>query len=284
MAEEPTPIVPVDTVPLTPAAIVSTPPAAWYGTPDSETLGYLQNRGWDKLPADKAALEAIKAHREAEKLIGAPQDQLLRFPKDAADLEGWNKVHARLGVPEKSTEYDLSAVKFADGRTIGADEITVFQTMAKELNLPAATAQLLAQRLIKVSETEGAKFSAENEAKLAQENEKLAANWGAGSAANKIVAENAMAKFGITAEQHAALEKTIGYAATMEMFRDIGTKLGEDRFVRSGSSAGGALTKDEATYKMSQLQNDSLWYNKFVKGDVLAIKEFNDLTRVMAGA
>jgi hypothetical protein len=35
-------------------------------------LGYLQNRGWDKVDAKTAAINAGKAHREAEKLIGAP--------------------------------------------------------------------------------------------------------------------------------------------------------------------------------------------------------------------
>jgi hypothetical protein len=246
-------------------------------------LGYLQNRGWDKLTPDKAALEAIKAHREAEKLIGAPQDQLLRMPKDASDVDGWNKVHAKLGVPEKPTDYDFTAVKFTDGREIGAEEVTALQTMAKELNLPKATAQLLAQKLIKISETEGLKFSTEQEAKLAQETDKLKENWGAGFNTNKIVADNAMAKFGVTAEQQAALEKTIGYAATMEMFRSIGASMGEDKFVRGGGPTPGALTKDEATYKMSQLQNDKLWVDKLMNGDVLAQKEFNDLTRVMTG-
>jgi len=279
MAEDTIPI-----VPLTEPAAPAPAPAAWYGTPDSETLGYLQNRGWDKLTPDKAALEAIKAHREAEKLIGAPQDQLLRLPKDAADVEGWNKVHAKLGVPEKSTDYDFTAIKFADGREIGAEEVTALQTMSKELNLPKATAQLLAQKLIKISETEGLKVSTEQEAKLAQETDKLKANWGAGFNTNKIVADNAMAKFGVTDEQMAALEKTIGYAATMEMFRTVGTSMGEDKFVRGGGATPGALTKDEATYKMSQLQTDQVWVNKLMAGDVLAAKEFADLTRVMTGA
>jgi hypothetical protein len=268
-----------DTIPIAPP-----PPAAWYGTPDSETMGYLQNRGWDKLTPTEVALAATKAHREAEKLIGAPQEQILRMPKDLSDVEGWNKVHARLGVPEKAADYDFTTIKFTDGREVGADEVTALQTMAKELNLPKATAQLLAQKLIKISETEGLKFSTEQAAKLAQETEKLTANWGAGRATNKIVADNAMAKFGITSEQQSALEKTIGYAATMEMFRSIGTSMGEDKFVRGGGPTPGALTKDEATYKMDLLMKDRLWADKLYKGDVLAVQEFNDLTRRMTGA
>src|SRR5690348_6393637 len=48
----------------------------WFDGADAETVGHIQNRGLDKLPANEAALAAIKAHREAEKHLGVRADQI----------------------------------------------------------------------------------------------------------------------------------------------------------------------------------------------------------------
>ena len=45
------------------------------------------------------------------------------------------------------------------------------------------------------------------------------------------------------------LKKLVGYAQVMEMFRTIGTKIGEDRFIMSpngGTGADGIMTRDQA--------------------------------------
>lgn len=258
-------------------------PASWFAGADTETLGYLQNRGWDKLPADKAANEAVKAHREAEKLLGVSQEQLVRLPKDAADVAGWNAVHKKLGVPEKPEEYDISGAKFSDGKTLGEKEVAALQQIASELKLPKASAALLAQHLIKIAEAEGNNTKAEFEAKMASETENLKKNWGSNFSAHKLIAEETMKKFGIPPEAVTALAEAAGYAATMEAFRNIGVRTGEDKFIISGDRSGGLMTKDEANYKMSQLQNDRAWYTRFSNGDAAANREFSDLTKIIAG-
>jgi hypothetical protein len=50
-----------------------------------------------------------KAHREAEKLIGAPASEMIRIPKDPNDAEGWRQVRSRLGVPADEKGYDFAA-------------------------------------------------------------------------------------------------------------------------------------------------------------------------------
>lgn len=256
----------------------------WYGTPDTETLGYIQNRGLDKMTADKAAMEAIKSHREAEKFLGVPQDQLLRIPKDASDVAGWNTVHAKLGAPADAKEYDFSAVKYKDGTPLSPEETESIRTIAADLKLPKNSAALLAQKLLALGEVSRETSMAKAAGELAQEQDKLNQNWGSNKAAHMVVAENAMRALGVTDEQIENLSKQIGYATTMEMFRNIGARTGEDKFVTNGQGGqSGVMTKDAATYRLGQLQNDSLWFNKFQAGDVLAVKEFNDLTRIKAG-
>ena len=63
--------------------------------------GYAQNKGW-KAPAD-----VLKSYREFEKFKGVPQERLLALPDKEDDAEGWAKVHARLGRPEKPEDYAL---------------------------------------------------------------------------------------------------------------------------------------------------------------------------------
>src|SRR5579872_1368236 len=86
----------------------------WFKGVDADLQGYITNRGLDKLDVKAAALKAIEFHRNAEAKLGAPADRLLRIPTDAADAEGWGKIHTALGKPAKPENYDFSAVTDAD--------------------------------------------------------------------------------------------------------------------------------------------------------------------------
>lgn len=257
----------------------------WYGAPDAETLGYLQTRGLDKMTPDKAAMEAIKAHREAEKLIGAPADQMIRIP-GVADVDGWNKVHARLGVPEKADAYDFSAVKNPDGTDLKPEDVTILRGMAHELRLDPARATVLVQKLVGIAKQEGEKQAATFAGNSAAELAAVKQNWGANAAANNVVAQNAAAKFGL---DPAALNTngapiTIPYSKALEMFRSMGQATGEHNFISGGVlNPTGVMTREQAQHRLEQIGTDKLWYKKFQDGDAAARKEFDDLTRLVAG-
>src|SRR5437879_5504237 len=97
------------------AALANSNTASWHQGADAETLGHIQNRGWQDKPANEVALAAIKAHREAEKLIGVPADQLLRLPVSTADAEAWKPVWQKLGAPVDAAGYDFTPIKTAAG-------------------------------------------------------------------------------------------------------------------------------------------------------------------------
>lgn len=267
------------------AAAAANKGTPWYGTPDTETLGYLQTRGLDKMTPDKAALAAIQSHREAEKFLGVPADQLVRLPKDASDTVGWNNIRAKLGAPADAKEYDYSTVKYADGSPLKPEEVESMRAIAAELHLPKNDAAMLAQKLVALSEKSREGSAALAAGALAQEQDKLNKNWGHNKAANTVVAENAMKAMGVTEEQIEATKGMIGYAATMEMFRNIGVRIGEDKFITTpgNTGQGAVMTRDAANYRLAQLQNDTVWFNKYLNGDALAVKEFNDLTSISAG-
>ncbi|MDE2020403.1 MAG: hypothetical protein KGJ13_08715, partial [Patescibacteria group bacterium] len=132
------PVAPATVPEAAPAPVADAP---WYQGADQETVGYLQNRGLDRKTPKEAALEAIKAHREAEKFIGAPADKLVRLPKDEADTAGWEQVYGRLGVPADAKGYDFSDLKFSDGSEPDSDFTDFFKNNARKYHLTKQAAR-----------------------------------------------------------------------------------------------------------------------------------------------
>lgn len=259
---------------------------AWYTGADNETLGYLQNRGLDKQDAKAVAFASIKAHREAEKLLGAPQDQLLRLPKDGND-PAWRSVHHRLGVPQDAKEYDFKEVKFSSGEPLDANFDAFLRTEFHKNNVSAAAAQGITREFVSYIEKFQAEASAAEAATIATEKDSLVKNWGANFNANKVVAENAMRKLGIPEDAVEALAnlKGVGHAKVLEMFRTIGEKTGEDVFVRAGGGSGsGPMTAEAAQSRVNDLKADKGWLTKFHDGDTAAKREFDNLMQIIASS
>lgn len=263
---------------------VTTTAPAWYSTAEPTVLGHMQTKGWDKLTPDQAALKAAHSHFELEKLRGVPEEQLLRLPKDASDEAGWNTVYNRLGVPEKAADYDFSAIKKADGQPLDQPFTDEVRQLAHELKLPKNQAVLFAQKLSARAELEAKNEQANYEADLSKEKSTLKTNWGQNAPQFATIAQNAARKMGVQDTELAALEKTVGYARVMDMFLKIGQATGEDKFVRNGAPGGdGVMTREQAMAKLAMLEKDTAWGQKFSAGDASAAREFDNLTRVVAG-
>jgi hypothetical protein len=90
---------------------------------------------------------------------------------------------------------------------------------------------------------------------------------------------------GVTPEEDAALEKVVGYAATMEMFRNIGTKIGEDKFVLNLHQRRrlGAMTREQAVDRKAALMNDQVWVKAYLAGDAEKAAEMTALNTMIVG-
>jgi hypothetical protein len=286
----------VAAVPAVPAAVVAAaiPAAAasWFSGYDADTQGHIQNRGWDKLSVDQALAQAVKAHREAEKLIGIPAEQLLRSPKDANDAENLGRIYDKLGVPKDAKDYDFSTVKSANGEVLDAETTEFVRGLATKLHLSKDGATELAKALDGLGTGAETQELAEYNAKLTSEKEQLNKDWGQYAAQNKIAAQNAFAKvvsaLGLTKEQSdtamAAMEKSLGFGTVLKIFNAFGTKLGEDTFVNNQQGQQGqVMTKESAKAKLDMNMKDEAWVKKYESGDVLATAEFQNLTRMMTG-
>lgn len=251
-----------------------TPDAKWYAGADAELIGHIQTKGWHEKPANTVALEAIRAHREAEKFIGVPADQVLRLPKDATDEAGWKALHGRLGVPADAKGYDFTGVKFADGKEPDASFTDWLGQTALALNVPKDAAARMGQELVKYLENNETTLATERAAKLVEEKAALDTNWGANKDANLFIAKQAAAKLGVTPEAIQALEGQIGYAKVMEMFRSIGTKIGEANFIDGGKGPGnGIMTREQAVARKAELMADQAFSKRYLDGDAAAVRE-----------
>jgi hypothetical protein len=273
---------PEETVVVAP---VVTPPAEkpWYDGAPAEDVGYFQNRGMDKMTAKDAALAAAKAHREAEKLIGGPADKMIRLP-ESTDAEGWRQVRLKMGVPQDEKGYDFSVVKHADGSALTDAEKATFGKKAYSLGLRPADALQFVSDSVKEADSGQTSSAVELAGRIAAEKTKLAQNWGANFEANMFVAKQTAAALGVSAEALEGLGNAIGLAATLEMFRTIGTKIGEDKFVMSHLPGDNhVMTKEAAVDRKKALMADQVWVKAYLEGDAQKKAEMTALNTLIVG-
>lgn len=261
------------------AAAAAAAAKPWYdGQADAEMVGHWQNKGYDVTSPAKIAIEATKAHREAEKLVGAPASQLIRLPADPGkDPEGMRAVWQRLGAPKDAAEYDLPQLKDKDGKVTDAALDTTLRTAMAKVNLPKDMAGEITAAIVKHNTDVAVAKAAELEATLVTERETLRKNWGANEPANRVIATNAAKALGLTEVEINALEKTVGYARVMEMLRNIGTKIGEDKFIKGEGGETKIASRDQANARLTELKQDKAWVKRYNDGDTLAKREMHDL-------
>lgn len=261
-----------------------TPPAGtpWYGT-DAETGGWLKNKGWAELPVDQAAVQLVRAHREAERFIGAPPAEIVRLAKPEDEV-GTNSMWTKLGRPETAEKYDFAGVKHSDGSDLKPDEATALKNLAFSNNLTQSQAVGLVSSRVKEVDGSTSEAAAVNTAKLAEQQQALKTNWGTNFEANKFLASSTAQKLGVTPEQVATLEGVIGYDKVMEMFRTIGTKIGEAPFLMNQNpNVPGIMSQDQAASRVTELKNDRVWVDKYMNGDAAATREMSALMKILVG-
>lgn len=267
-----------------PAAAAAAAAAAqkpWFdGKLDGEYLGHAQTKGWDKLTPAEAAIVAIKSHRDAEKLIGAPADKMVRLA-DPNDEAATKAMWQRLGAPADAKDYDFSTVKTSDGKDIDPKLADALRGAAASANAPKDVAARLADAVVKFNDAQTAEQVAAKAATVATEKGELQKNWGTNFEPNKFVAQKGAEKLGFSAEQIAALENTAGYAKTMEAMRRVGELSGEAKFVNDPNNPTGVMTREQAMAQKSTLMADTAWVTRYLAGGAAEVREMTALNIIL---
>lgn len=259
---------------------------------DDAMVGHIQTKGWDKIGAPAAAAQAIKAHREAEKMIGMRADHdPLMIPRDQAKGD-MSPVWTKLGKPAEAKDYDLSGVTFKDGTQLEDGFVTTMRDSLFKANVPKQYAAEIVKGVVGYLDAADATEAAETAAKATTERQQLATNWGTtpealATSPHMQIAQKAAAALGVDPAAIKALEGQVGYAKVMDMFRNIGSKIGEDKFHTGdgrGVDNGGMMTLEQAEARKVELKNDKGWVTKFLAGDVTARREMAALDTIISAA
>jgi hypothetical protein len=268
----------------TPPPTDGAPPKPFYdGKFDTETVGWLQNKGWHDKPADVVAIEVVKGYREAEKMLGVPRDQLVRkpVPNDEASTKAfWQQF----GVPAKAEDYKLTSLHDKDGNVGNAALDKAVREAAFAANVPVDAANRVAGDVAKALAAADTEKAAAAQIKLDGERTNLKKNWGENFERNKIVAQDGAKKLGLDADVVNALENLAGYEKTMEALRRVGAMGSEaDYKGGDGGNDNGVMTVEQATAKLSELKIDSDWMKRYFDGGATEKRLFEQLTMIIAG-
>ena len=255
----------------------------WHKGFEADALGFLQNRGWDKLDAPSAAKQAIASYREAAAKLGVAPERLLQLPENLTDAAAMKPVWQKLGAPPDG-KYDYAGLKNTDGSDLSPEFLEKMGKLAGQFNLPKDAARGIAAELAKDAATSASSQAADRAAKLAEEKVALAKNWGVNHEANLFIAKQAALKLGVTPEAVAALENVAGYSKVMSMFHDLGIKIGEDRYISStgGSGNNSAMTVEQAMDARKALMGDTEWVGKYLAGDSEKVKRMTALNTIIS--
>ncbi len=251
----------------------------WYGGFDPDLRGYIETKGF---PADDKGLSALATgYRNLEKHLGVPAEQLLKLPKDENDKETWNKIYDRLGRPAKPEEYELP---LPDGDT--GDYAKFIAAAMHELGITKKQAQTLAAKQNEYVATQEARAAEAYQTAIKEQDGALHTKWGAAYDKNVQIARGAFAELGVHGEAVDALEKAIGFAGVMEMFYNIGAKIGEDKFVSGEGTPGfsGTMSPAAAQARLDAIKSDPILSAKYIAGDAALRTEMDNLHKMLAFA
>lgn len=266
--------------PANPAPAAPTAPAAhgisWLAPDaDPEIVGHVQNKAW-KDPAD-----AIKGHRELEKLLGADRaGRTVVLPKDdATDIER-SAFFEKLGRPKSADDYGLQALPGADQEFAKAAAATFHAN-----GFTKAQADGLMKWYNEAGQAAQAAQQAQEQAALEAEHKALEADWGTGpdAVARKEMARRAFGKLGLDEASVDALEKVVGFSKVMKAFAKVGDMMREQSAEGLGEVGSFTTTREGAMARRSQLMADPKWRAAAMNPQSKEWAELQRLDRVLAG-
>jgi hypothetical protein len=266
--------------------------APWYqGKVDPTTIGFWQNKGLKIDDPVAVAAGLTKHYQEAERFIGAPPDELIRVPKPNAAEADVRSYWGRIGVPAEPKDYDLSGVKFSDGKELELGYADSVRAALHAGRVPKQYAPDVVKSLVKIEEGKAAAKLAERTAVIQSETEKLDRNWGNRKDINTVIAKTALQRLaqaaGITDKEAVAAWDAlgtlggIGGADAWEMLRIIGSRMGEAPYVSSEQSGmSGTMSAAQAAAEIESLKRDEAFRQRLLKGDTESKRKWDNLHKV----
>lgn len=215
---------------------------------DAEMRAFAENKGWTR---DQNPMGAVlKSYRELEGRIG----NSVTLPAED-DADGWRKLYARIGMPEKPDGYDFKLPEKHDPETVGwAKDLFHEAGLSK-----AQAATVHAKFMERAGAIEAASTAQAEEAAKAKAEEAAAAAKEIGEA-RMTGAKEAFARFvDKDDELGSKLEAALGDGTLIRFFDNLAQAMGEDGKGSLGvrGEAGG-----DKEYSFKDIVSDAFQSNK----------------------
>jgi hypothetical protein len=247
----------------------------WYNGADEETIGYIQNKGWDN------PLKAVEGYKNLEKFQGVAPEQILKLPKDMTEDGSLDEVYTRLGRPETPDAYNL---ELPEGVQVNEDRVQSMASVAHKVGLndnqlnalAAADAEYQAQYMQEVSKQQQVELQG------------LEKEWGAAFPEREEMARRFVRNTlpdGVDKEAFLTqIENAIGTANMLKMFANAGQSQREHGVPDSSGDRPYGYTREQAVSDkktlMDEIKADPARlanYNKGVGPDLDKMKRLNTI-------
>lgn len=257
------------------AAAPAAPAVAWLPDADPELIGHVQNAAWQG-PAD-----AVRSHRELQKLLGADRAGRTVVVPTNDDAKDWGAVFDKLGRPQTPDGYKLAVPEGADPAFSKA-AASKFHELGLNSKQAAALADWWNGTAAGITQAEQA---AETE-RLTAEHQALAKDWGTGpeAAARKEIARRAAVQLGLDEASIDALEKVAGYSKTLKALAKMGDLMREHGAAGMEAMGSFGMTPEGARAKRTQLMADAEWRKRAMNPQSQEWAEMQRLDAVIAAA
>ena len=258
----------------------------WFdGIKSADTKQWVQSLGYPEME-----LLAQKAYNQ-EKFLGADKaGRGVVWPKDENDAEGWKAIHAKLGVPEDPSKYEIPVPEGSP-----AEVADFMRPVFHEFKLTPQQATGISAKwnefVTQYTQQQEQAYAAQSE----QQFEKLQQEWGPAFAERVNLANSAAKAMAVAAGMQPedaknigmALERAFGVDAAAKMLAQIGrnyAETGKEHGLDGAGNKSFALTKPEAEARRAQLMKDKEFADKWRNGDIKARQEMSALDKIIAGA
>lgn len=268
-----------------PEEVNKTDGGGWWSTLDADHQAHIQSKGWDKLPADAAAVELSKAYRGSETLRGRlASGDVVALPKEG-DAEAAKAFWEKVGAPKDATGYSFEGLKRKDGTALDAGYLDAARLAAANANMPAHMLNAFMAGLQPHFDAQTESTAAARSADVVANQRALAHEWGAAEGRNKFVAGRAMdiLKDHLPIEAISALESLpgMGYVGINKLFLALGEMMGEARFVPNAVS--GTLDADQAQAALNSAMSDPAWNQRWRAGGVKEAADKANWIKIITG-
>lgn len=267
------------TPPAAAAATGTTPPPAanWFDGAQGEDLSWVQNKGF------KSHVDLISSSRNLEKMVGVPQDRLLKLAEKMRDDKGSltpeaRQIYERLGAPKDPKEYEFEQgwePEFQD----------LMRTKMFEKGISKQDAKELSKASIEYQKAFIEKQKAAMSNKVMDDDQALKRDWGSAYDQNINIAKQAAKAQGWDDAKINAVGAALGHSNMVKMLHQLGLSQTEGRFVSgTQNSAPRVLTPDEADTEMRGLMNDKEFVKSLSNGDKDALDRWTKLNQQKAAS